>query len=72
MFSGLIRSNISARIALKVLKAAESNIILDEGGVGLLMSAGDMLVKLPGDPPLRSHGPLILREDIDSVVVKLA
>jgi S-DNA-T family DNA segregation ATPase FtsK/SpoIIIE len=65
-FSGLIRSNIPARIALTVQKTSESNIILDEPGAERLLGAGDMLVKRPGDKqPIRVHGVYVTRPDIE-------
>ena len=65
-FSGLIRSNIPARIALTVQKSSESIIILDQPGAEDLLSAGDMLVKAkPGEPPERVHGVRIERGDIE-------
>lgn len=65
-FSGLIRSNIPARIALTVQKSSESIIILDQPGAEDLLGAGDMLVKAkPGGPPDRVHGVRIEREDIE-------
>jgi DNA segregation ATPase FtsK/SpoIIIE, S-DNA-T family len=67
-FSGLIRSNVPARIALTVQKEAESRIILDDGGAELLTGRGDMLIKLPGKTVARAHGPLITLEDVQNVV----
>jgi S-DNA-T family DNA segregation ATPase FtsK/SpoIIIE len=65
-FSGLIRSNIPARIALTVQKSNESIIILDQPGAEDLLSAGDMLVKVkPGGSPERVHGVRIERTDIE-------
>lgn len=65
-FSGLIRSNIPARIALTVQKSSESTIILDQPGAEDLLGAGDMLVKAkPGGPPERVHGVRIERSDIE-------
>lgn len=65
-FSGLVRSNIPARIALTVQKSTESNIILDESGAEDLLGAGDMLVKAkPGENPERVHGVRIDRSDIE-------
>jgi S-DNA-T family DNA segregation ATPase FtsK/SpoIIIE len=65
-FSGLIRSNIPARIALTVQKSSESNIILDQSGAEDLLGSGDMLVKArPGEPPERVHGVWIVRSDIE-------
>jgi S-DNA-T family DNA segregation ATPase FtsK/SpoIIIE len=68
-FSGLIRSNIPARIALTVQKSTESNIILDESGAELLLGAGDMLVKArPGGQADRVHGVRATRADIEAVL----
>jgi S-DNA-T family DNA segregation ATPase FtsK/SpoIIIE len=63
-FSGLIRSNVTARIALTVQKGSESAIILDEPGAENLLGAGDMLVKVTGNPT-RVHGVYISRKDIE-------
>jgi S-DNA-T family DNA segregation ATPase FtsK/SpoIIIE len=63
-FSGLIRSNVTARIALTVQKGSESAIILDEPGAENLLGAGDMLVKITGNPT-RVHGVYINRKDIE-------
>ncbi len=65
-FSGLLRSNIPGRIALKVQKSTESTIILDEKGAEKLLGKGDMLVKLPTLPePVRVHGAYVTTDDID-------
>jgi S-DNA-T family DNA segregation ATPase FtsK/SpoIIIE len=56
-FSGLLRSNIPVRIALRVQKHTESTIILDEKGAEALLGKGDMLLKLTDHPNLvRVHG----------------
>lgn len=70
-FSGLIRSNIPARIALTVQKGSESKIILDENGAENLLGSGDMLVKFPGEQVARSHGVFIKKENIVEVVNSL-
>ncbi|MGH7027485.1 FtsK/SpoIIIE domain-containing protein [Brevundimonas sp.] len=67
-FPGLLRSNIPSRVALTVQKAAESRIILDEGGAEGLLMRGDMLVKLAGRPTLRAHGCRIDPADIAAAV----
>lgn len=64
-FSGLLRSNIPARIALRVQKHTESSIILDQKGAESLLGKGDMLVKLTDYPhPVRVHGANIGANDI--------
>jgi S-DNA-T family DNA segregation ATPase FtsK/SpoIIIE len=67
-FSGLIRSNIPARIALTVQKGSESKIILDEVGAENLLGEGDMLVKTPGTQPLRAHGVFITEQDANQII----
>jgi S-DNA-T family DNA segregation ATPase FtsK/SpoIIIE len=67
-FSGLIRSNIPARVALTVQKGTESKIILDEVGAENLLGAGDMLLKMPGEQPQRAHGVFINKEHILEIV----
>ena len=67
-FPGLLRSNIPSRIALTVQKAAESRIILDEGGAEGLLMRGDMLVKLAGRPTTRVHGCRVDPADISAAV----
>lgn len=66
-FSGLVRSNVPARIALTVQKSTESNIILDEIGAEALLGYGDMLVKArPGGDPDRVHGVKLDRDDVQA------
>lgn len=68
-FSGLIRSNVPARIALTVQKSTESKIILDDVGAELLLGMGDMLIKAkPGKEPERAHGVRLEREDIEAIL----
>jgi S-DNA-T family DNA segregation ATPase FtsK/SpoIIIE len=68
-FSGLIRSNVPARIALAVQKSTESKIIIDETGAEHLLGQGDMLVKAkPGGQPDRVHGVWVSRDDVVSVL----
>lgn len=68
-FSGLVRSNIPARIALTVQKSTESKIILDDAGAELLLGLGDMLIKAkPGGEPDRAHGVRLEREDIVGIL----
>ncbi|MGK5007204.1 DNA translocase FtsK [Janthinobacterium sp. LB2P70] len=65
-FSGLIRSNIPARIALMVQKSTESKIILDDSGAELLLGSGDMLIKAkPGGSGERAHGVYFERKDVE-------
>lgn len=68
-FSGLVRSNIPARIALTVQRGTESTIILDETGAEDLLGKGDMLVKAkPGGEAERVHGVIASRADQEAVL----
>ncbi len=69
-FSGLLRSNIPIRIALRVQKHTESTIILDQKGAEALLGKGDMLVKLTDRPdPIRLHGTKLTDDDIAQAIV---
>lgn len=67
-FPGLLRANIPSRIALTVQKAADSRIILDQGGAEKLLMRGDMLVKLAGRDATRVHGARVEPSDIRAAV----
>jgi len=68
-FTGKLRSNIPARIALAVQTSAESKIILDETGAKHLLKPGDMLVRATaGVDLMRVHGVEIKLEDIAACV----
>lgn len=64
-FSGLLRSNCPARVALKVQKSSESGIILDEPGAESLLGKGDMLVKGVSSSIQRVHGYFIQTKEIE-------
>lgn len=71
ILTGLLRSNIPSRIALKVQKSTESKIILDEIGAEALLGKGDMLVKVPPHgEPIRVHGAKISTDDLSAVLRK--
>ncbi|MEW5980391.1 MAG: FtsK/SpoIIIE domain-containing protein [Acidobacteriota bacterium] len=72
ILTGLLRSNIPSRIALRVQKSTESKIILDEIGAEALLGKGDMLVKVPPHgEPLRVHGAKITTDDLSFVLRKI-
>jgi DNA segregation ATPase FtsK/SpoIIIE, S-DNA-T family len=71
-FSGLIRSNVPARVALTVRTSSESKIILDEIGADNLLGSGDMLVRIPGQPAIRAHGVDVHIDDIKGIVTTYA
>lgn len=71
-FSGNLRSNIPARIALTVQKGSESRIILDQPGAERLTGMGDMLVKTGQSEPIRVHGVRVTQDDIAAAVKAFA
>jgi S-DNA-T family DNA segregation ATPase FtsK/SpoIIIE len=66
--SGLIRSNVPARIALRVQRGSESSIILDGTGAENLLGAGDMLLKTSGGDPQRAHGYLLSLKEVQLLI----
>lgn len=70
-FSGLLRANIPSRIALTVLKGADSRIILDEDGAERLLGKGDMLVKWLGEKVVRAHGFNLRPSDVASMLQRV-
>ncbi|MBX3461015.1 MAG: DNA translocase FtsK [Planctomycetes bacterium] len=50
VLNGLIKSNIPARVSLRVNTGSESRIVLDQTGAEDLMGKGDLLMVMPGDP----------------------
>lgn len=67
--TGLIKTNIPGRIALKVASKTDSRIILDASGAERLLPNGDMLFLAPGvNTPTRHHGPFLKDAEIQSVV----
>lgn len=69
VITGLIRSNMPARIAFKVATQIESRIILDRKGAERLLGKGDMLLVLPGAfDPVRAQCTFVSDEEIRGIV----
>lgn len=69
VLSGLIRSNILGRIALKTNNATDSGIILDQPGAETLTGKGEMIVKVPGmKSAVRCQGSFIDDADMEKLV----
>lgn len=62
-FSGTLRTNCPARIALRVSRASESKIIMDEMGAERLQGAGDMIFRGGDGTTIRAHSYNIGSED---------
>jgi S-DNA-T family DNA segregation ATPase FtsK/SpoIIIE len=69
VITGVIKSNIPARIAFQVAAAVDSRTILDNKGADKLLGKGDMLYLPPGSAKLiRAQGALITDQEIQSCV----
>ena len=69
VITGLIKSNLPARIAFQVASRTDSRVVLDEMGADKLLGNGDMLFLWPGTSTLlRGQGTFVSDEEIDSVV----
>jgi len=69
VITGLIRSNMPARVGFKVASQIESRIILDRKGAERLLGKGDMLLVLPGSfDPVRAQCTFVSDEEIGGVV----
>ncbi len=68
VITGLIKSNIPSRIALKVASQIDSRTIIDIGGADKLLGKGDMLFKSVAMPkPMRVQGCWVSDEEVEKV-----
>lgn len=68
VITGLIKANISSRIALTVSSAIDSRTILDSSGAEKLLGMGDMLYSPIGsNKPLRVQGCYISDEEVEKL-----
>ena len=69
VITGLIKSNLPARIAFQVASRTDSRVVLDEMGAEKLLGNGDMLVLWPGTSTIiRGQGTFLGDEEINGVV----
>ncbi len=69
VITGLIKSNLPARIAFQVASRTDSRVVLDEMGAERLLGNGDMLFLWPGTSTLlRGQGTYLGDEEINKVV----
>jgi S-DNA-T family DNA segregation ATPase FtsK/SpoIIIE len=69
VITGVIKANLSARIAFQVLSKVDSRVILDTMGADDLIGRGDMLFLPPGAPkPMRLQGSYVSEKEIENVV----
>jgi S-DNA-T family DNA segregation ATPase FtsK/SpoIIIE len=68
VITGIIKANISSRIAFKVNSGVDSRTILDQNGAEKLLGNGDMLYHPTGAPrPVRLQGCYVSDEEIEAV-----
>ncbi|MFH1379260.1 MAG: DNA translocase FtsK 4TM domain-containing protein [bacterium] len=69
VITGVIKANLSARIALQVLSKVDSRVILDMQGAEDLLGRGDMLFLPSGEPkPSRLQGAYVTEKEVERVV----
>ena len=66
--TGLIKTNLPAKIAFKVGTRTDSRVILDNDGAQNLLGNGDMLFAPGGSGLLRLHAPWVSEQEIESIV----
>ncbi|ACB85048.1 FtsK/SpoIIIE family DNA translocase [Natranaerobius thermophilus] len=72
VITGVIKSNITSRIAFAVTSQADSRTILDMGGAEKLLGQGDMLFTPMGsNKPIRLQGAFISDKEIDELAEKV-
>ncbi|MEM6468826.1 MAG: DNA translocase FtsK [Planctomycetota bacterium] len=68
VITGLIKSNLPARLSFQVASKTDSRVVLDENGADKLLGNGDMLFLWPGTSTLiRGQGTFLADEEIDSI-----
>lgn len=73
VITGLIKSNLPARIAFQVASRTDSRVVLDEMGADKLLGNGDMLFLYPGTSKIiRAQGTFISDAEVANVTAYLA
>ncbi|OYP37905.1 FtsK/SpoIIIE family DNA translocase [Rhodopirellula sp. MGV] len=68
VITGLIKSNLPARLSFQVASKTDSRVVLDENGADKLLGNGDMLFLWPGTSTLiRGQGTYLSDEEIDAI-----
>ena len=69
VITGLIKSNLPARISFQVASRVDSRVVLDEGGADRLLGNGDMLFLAPGTSNLtRAQGTYVSDEEVNGII----
>jgi S-DNA-T family DNA segregation ATPase FtsK/SpoIIIE len=73
VITGLIKSNLPARVAFQVASRTDSRVVLDEMGADKLLGNGDMLFLLPGTSTLiRGQGTYLSDDEINRLIGAVA
>ena len=73
VITGLIKSNLPARICFQVASRTDSRVVLDEMGADKLLGNGDMLFLWPGTSTLlRGQGTYLSDDEINRVIDSVA
>lgn len=73
VITGLIKSNLPARISFQVASRTDSRVVLDEMGAEKLLGNGDMLFLWPGTSMLlRGQGTYLTDDEINAVVATVS
>jgi len=73
VITGLIKSNLPARICFEVSSRTDSRVVLDEIGAEKLLGDGDMLFVRPGtSAPIRGQGTYLCDDEINRVIDSVA
>ena len=68
VITGLIKSNLPARLAFQVASKTDSRVVLDDNGADKLLGNGDMLFLWPGTSTLlRGQGTYLSDDEINAV-----
>lgn len=68
VITGLIKSNLPARLSFQVASKTDSRVVLDENGADKLLGNGDMLFLWPGTSTLiRGQGTYLSDDEIETV-----
>jgi S-DNA-T family DNA segregation ATPase FtsK/SpoIIIE len=69
VITGLIKSNLPARVSFQVASRTDSRVVLDEIGADKLLGHGDMLYLTPGTSHLvRAQGTFVSDEEVNAVI----
>ena len=69
VITGLIKSNLPARIAFQVASRVDSRVVLDEMGADKLLGNGDMLYLAPGTSNLtRAQGTYVSDDEMNAII----